>query len=95
MDIGTGNRSFTAQFVSCSDGVSHVLAPAELSLAHWHCGQLALQREWQPTAAALPEPADSISPALAQALGFLSDYLSGGSLGEVSDQTRQCDPRIG
>lgn len=59
VDIGAGNGSFTAQFVTPSDGVSHILAWAELSLACWHRGQLALWRGWHPTAAAPPEPADS------------------------------------
>lgn len=41
---GAGNGHFTAQSISSSDGVSPALARAELSVAGWHCGQLALQR---------------------------------------------------
>lgn len=41
---GAGNGYFAAQFISPCDGVSHVLAQAELCVAGWHHGQLALQR---------------------------------------------------
>lgn len=72
------------------DGDSHVLAGAELSLAHWHCGQLALQRGWHPAAAALPEPADSHKPCPGSGPRFsLSDCQGAGSCGGASDQREQ------
>lgn len=59
MVIGTGNGSFTAQAISPSDGVSHVLAWAELSLAPGIVASWPFREDGIQQAAAPPEPADS------------------------------------
>ena len=59
MVVGTGNWSFIAQAI-CPDGVSSVLAPAELSLAPGIVASWPFREDGIPRAAAPPEPADSL-----------------------------------
>lgn len=60
MVVGTGNWMFIAQAICLSDGVSRVLAPAELSLAPGVVASWPFREDGIPRAAAPPEPADSL-----------------------------------
>lgn len=51
---------FIAQAICLSDGVSRVLAPAELSLAPGIVASWPFREDGIPRAAAPPEPADSL-----------------------------------